>query len=80
MSTEASPVVITTGLTAHTMQVHHRDFPEIRAHGPTAQAAAQQLVNQLTRALDSALTNWRRDTIQKAISEVQAFAHEGPSA
>jgi hypothetical protein len=74
MSTEASHVVITPGLTANTTQVHHRDFPEIRAQGGSAQEAAKQLGNQLTRALDSALTKWRRDTIQKAIDEVRAFA------
>jgi hypothetical protein len=73
MSTDASPVVVTPGLTANTTQVHHHDFPEIRAQGPTAKAAAQQLANQLTRALDSALTKWRRDTVQQAIDEVRAF-------
>ena len=63
MTTDLSKVVVTTGATADAVQVHHRDFPEIRAEGETPKVAAEQLVNHLTRALDTALTNWRRDTI-----------------
>ncbi len=74
MTTEPSTVIVSTGATANASQVHHRDFPEIRAEGENPKVAAGNLVNQLTRALDSALTTWRRDTILKAISEVEAFA------
>ena len=77
MTTEPSRVIVATGATAHTMSVHHRDFPEIRAEGETPEIAAAHLANQLTRALDSALTQWRRETIGKAIAEVQAFAARG---
>ncbi|HEV3168489.1 MAG TPA: hypothetical protein VGZ22_31070 [Isosphaeraceae bacterium] len=73
MATDSSRVIVTTGATANASQVHHRDFPEIRAEGETPSAAAQNLANHLVRALDSALTNWRRDTIQQAIADVQAF-------
>ena len=54
-------------------QVYHRDLSEIRASGDSAKTAAEHLVNQLTRALDSALTDWRRDNIQGAIADVKAF-------
>jgi hypothetical protein len=74
MDTEQSRVVVATGATAGTTRVHHRDFPEIRAEGPTPQEAASQLVNHLVRTLDSALTNWRRETIQHAIDDVKQFA------
>lgn len=74
MATESSAVIVSTGATANASQVHHRDFPEIRAEGENPKVAAANLVNQLTRALDSALTTWRRDTIQKAIAEVESFA------
>ena len=74
MGTESGHVIVSAGATANHALVHHRDFPEIRADGETPQAAARNLANQLTRALDSALTEWRRQTIQKAIVEVQAFA------
>lgn len=77
MATEQSRVIVSTGATANTTTVHHRDFPEIRAEGRNPSDAATNLANHLTRALDSALTKWRRDAIQQAIAEVQAFASEG---
>lgn len=77
MTTDQSRVIVTTGATPGATRVHHQDFPEIRAEGETPQVAASHLVNQLTRALDSALTQWRRETIQHAIAEVQAFVDKG---
>ena len=74
MATEQSRVVVTTGATAQATLIHHRDFPEIRGEGESPSAAATNLANHLTRALDSALTKWRRDAIQQAITDVQAFA------
>jgi hypothetical protein len=74
MATDQDRVIVTTGTTAQATQVQHRDFPEIRAEGENPQAAATNLANQLTRALDSALTKWRRDAIEQAIAEVRAFA------
>ena len=59
------------------VHVHHRDFPEIRANGADPKEGAVYLSNQLVRALDSALTKWRREAIEKAISEVQQFATTG---
>ncbi len=75
MATDQDRVIVTTASTGHAnqTQVHHRDFPEIRAEGEDVASAANQLVNHLTRALDSALTTWRRDQIQSAIGEVQSF-------
>ena len=73
MATELSRVIVTAGATAHGNSVHHRDFPEIRAEGETPCVAASHLANQLTRALDSALTQWRRETIEQAIADVKAF-------
>lgn len=74
---DLSRVIVTPGATADAATVHHRDFPEIRSQGENPKAAASHLVNQLNRALDSALTNWRRDTIQQAIADVQAFVEHG---
>ncbi len=78
MAPEPSKVIVTAGASgqADQTQVHHRDFPEIRAEGESPAAAATSLVNHLTRALDSALTAWRRDTIQGAIADVQAFLQQ----
>ena len=74
MATEQDRVIVTTGSTAQATLIHHRDFPEIRAEGETPAVAAANLANHLTRALDSALTKWRRDAIEQAIAEVQEFA------
>ena len=76
MDADPSRVIVTTGATAHTNQVHHRDFPEVRAEGETPEVAAAHLANQLVRALDSA-PPWRRQAIEEAIVEIQAFAHRG---
>ncbi len=74
METDPSRVIVTDGATAHTKQVHHREFPEIRADGPTPKEAASLLVNKLSLALDTALTNWRRETLSQAAADVAAFA------
>ena len=77
MKTEASTrVIISCGATHDTCSVHHQDFPEIRSAGENPKAAAEHLSNQLTAALDSALTEYRREQIQGAIDEVKAFATE----
>ena len=73
MVTDLTRVIVAAGATSSTTRVHHRDFPEIRAEGESASVAAAYLVNHLTRALDSALTDWRRGTMQQAIADVQAF-------
>jgi hypothetical protein len=77
MATDLSRVIVATGATANTTSVHHRDFPEIRAEGETPTIASTHLVNQLTKALDSALTHWRRETIEHAIADVKAFVAQG---
>lgn len=66
-------VILTAGATAGTDRAHHRDFPEIRADGGDPVEAATHLVNQLERALDSALTDWRRESINAAIADVRAY-------
>lgn len=77
MDTDPSNVIVTTGGTASTTRVHHRDFPEIRAEGASPHEAASLLVHQLSRALDAALIDWRRDRVTHAIADVQAFVDRG---
>lgn len=72
-TTTQDRVLVTACETVGT-QVHHRDFPEIRARGGNLHDAAVQLVNQLHRALDSALTDWRRENIEQAIADVESYA------
>jgi hypothetical protein len=73
MDTQPSQVIVTQSDSSSTVRVHHRDFPEIRAEGGSPKEAAVLLVNQLTRALDSALIDWRRERVNEAIADVQAF-------
>ena len=77
MDADPTRVIVTIGATAHTTQVHHRDFPEVRSEGETAEVAATHLANQLVRALDSA-PPWRRQGIEQALADVQAFAQRSP--
>ena len=76
MTVDHRRVIVAIGATAGSASVHHRDFPEIRAEGETPAAAASYLANQLNRALDSALTKWRRETLGQAIADIQAFVAE----
>lgn len=73
MEIDLSRVIVSSGATAHTTQVHHRDFPEIRADGGSAKEAASLLASKLTLALDTALIEWRRQTLGQAIADVEAF-------
>ncbi len=73
MDTDLSRVIVTISGSSSTSFVHHRDFPEIRAEGGSAKEAAANLVNKLACTLDSALTDWRRETIDHAIADVKAF-------
>lgn len=77
MDTEPNRVIATCGPTAQTTQVHHRDFPEIRADGPGAKEAASLLVNKLSLALDTALTDWRRQALSRAVADVADFLKSG---
>jgi hypothetical protein len=76
MDTEQSRVIVTSIGSSSTSSVHHHDFPEIRAEGASPKEAASLLVHQLTRALDSALIDWRRDRVKEAIADVQAFVEQ----
>ena len=77
MARDVCRVIVTIGVTAEAHRVYHRDFPEIRADGESPTHAAAHLVNQLSRALDTALTIWRREAISAAIADVQAFVAQG---
>jgi len=76
MDTDVNRVIVTISGTSSAACVHHRDFPEIRAEGSSPDEAAAHLVNKLARALDSALTDWRRETVDQAIADVRAFVEQ----
>jgi hypothetical protein len=76
MDTDQNKVIVTIAENTSTACVYHRDFPEIRAEGASPKQAAALLVHQLSRALDSALIDWRRDRVTEAIADVQAFVDQ----
>ena len=76
METDQNRVIVTGGATSHSSRVHHRDFPEIQADGESVKDAAAHLANKLSLAMDTALTDWRRQTLGQAIAEVQAFVKQ----
>jgi len=76
MDTDLSRVIVTPSTTSAATCVHHRDFPEIRAEAGSAGEAAGHLVNKLVCALDSALTDWRRQTLDQAIADVRAYLNQ----
>jgi hypothetical protein len=76
MDTHVSQVIVTTSASSSAAIVHHRDFPEIRAEGGTPKEAASHLVNKLAAALDSALTDWRRNRVDQAIADVKAYVEQ----
>jgi hypothetical protein len=75
MSTATQSIIISADSTASGAQAYHHEFPEIRARGRSPVDAAERLVNQLVRALDSALTTWRREALEKAIADARAFGN-----
>jgi len=76
MDTDLKRVIVTKSGASSTAHVHHRDFPEIRAEGGSPKEAAFHLVNKLACTLDSALTDWRRETVEHAIADVKAFVEQ----
>jgi hypothetical protein len=57
--------------------VHHRDFPEIRGEGASPAEAAAHLADQLSRIIEHAPSDWRRQWIERAIEDARAFAARG---
>jgi hypothetical protein len=58
----------------HSLSVHHRVFPEIRAEAQLTEDAAERLGELLTQTLDVAPCDWRRDALVRAVEDVRAFS------
>ncbi len=73
MDTDLSRVIVTTA-EAHRLRWSITVIsPRSAARGGQPKEAASNLVNKLACTLDSALTDWRRETIDHAIADVKAF-------
>jgi hypothetical protein len=62
------------GHSVHTSRLHHRHFPELWVECESPIAAANHLLNQLVRAMDSVSGIRARESFETAIEEVKAFA------
>ena len=56
-----------------TICVHHAHFPELRAEGVDAEAAASQLANRLSAAHDGVSDPGHREAIRVALADTRAF-------
>jgi hypothetical protein len=54
-------------------QVHHRDFPEIRAECGSISEGATHLASQLSLYREGAQSDWHRGLIERAIADVAEF-------
>jgi hypothetical protein len=77
MTADTSQVIVGTEEdlfhSVHALSVHHRNFPEVRGKGGSPEDAAARLAQLLSRALDSVPSDWRRDILERAIEDVNAF-------
>lgn len=73
MNDVKASVIVTAGATSHGVCVHHHDFPEVRAEGHNPKEAAVLLGSRLAAAMDTALTDWRRASLTKAITDVDEY-------
>jgi len=70
---DRSKVVVTAGVTAHAVQVHHRDVPELQAHGETPHSAAVVLEQGFAREMDGLIDQCRREPFQRALADIREF-------
>jgi hypothetical protein len=59
--------------TVRTLQVHHRQFPEIWGAGFTEAEGVTHLVHRLELFLEGASSDFRRDAIQHALADIRAY-------
>lgn len=69
-----SPAVY-SALAFHGAEAYHREFPEVRGEGDSAEDAAARLADVLARTLDSAPSRWMREHLERAIEDVRAFVN-----
>ena len=82
MSGDSHRIIIEAGdprcHAADAVSVHHRDFPEIRAGGPSALEAAGHLLQRFGTALHGAPNHWHRGELERAIADIQDFLDATP--
>jgi hypothetical protein len=77
MFSDPDQVVVTTAghsiIGVPAAAVHHREFPEVSGEGGSPRDAAARLFELLVGSLDCVPSDWRRETLERAIEDVRAF-------
>src|SRR5438045_208218 len=77
MSTDPSRVIVQDGVCGRCAvpikQVHHRDFPEIRAECGSVAEGLAYLAGLLSRAREDAGSAWHREVIDQAKADIEAL-------
>jgi hypothetical protein len=76
MAADPTQVIVTSGATAHSVQVHHHGIPELHSHGDSPESATVNLAQELTREIDSAADKLHREPLQRALGDVEACIEE----
>ena len=53
--------------------LYHRAFPELCGEGETPQERAEDLIRRLTNEKDTQADTWHRESVERAIADIQAF-------
>ena len=69
---DPSQLIVTAGATAHLVQVHHHDIPDLKSHGESAESATVKLAADLAREIDVVVDNLHREPLQRALDDVNA--------
>ena len=77
IAADPSQVIVTAGATAHCVQVHHRDIPELQSHGESPESATVNLAQDLAREIDGAEDDLHREPLQQALEDVNASIERG---
>ena len=73
LTTDPGRVILTAGSTAHAVQVHHQDIPELNADGESPELAAVNLAQDLAREIEGVADDFRREAFQRALADIRAF-------
>jgi hypothetical protein len=77
MTADPNRIIVTTGATAHAVQVHHHDIPELHSDGESPEIAAENSARALTREIDHVPDDHHREAIRRALADVRAFVERG---
>ena len=71
-------ILVTASETGPSVKVHHREIPELHAHGETPRSAAVNLEQDLAREIEGVADACRREPFLRAITDVRAFIKTTP--